>query len=142
MAWKREWRQRVQRENPDLQHLRAGPELSAVREPCLISDPDHAVRVPFGDVIHADQRGQLDGRADLLHALAHRRVGRMLVIVDEATRQAPQPVTGLDRATAEDHTSVHLDDDGRRHLGVTPEDEVVVGACLVLAAFDDPSLEH
>jgi hypothetical protein len=36
-------------------------------------------------VIHADQGGQLDGGTDLLYALAHRRVGRMLVIVDEST---------------------------------------------------------
>ena len=85
MARKRQRRQRVQWENPDLQHLRTRLELNAVDKPCSISDPDHAVRVPFGDVIHADQRGQLDGRADLLHALTHRRVSGMLVIVDEAT---------------------------------------------------------
>jgi hypothetical protein len=85
MAWKSQRGQRVQRKDPDLQHLGARIELSAVGEPRPICDPDDAVRVPLGDVIHADQRRQLDGGADLLHALAHRRVGGMLVIVDEAT---------------------------------------------------------
>jgi hypothetical protein len=84
MARKRQRGQRVQRENPDLQHLRTCLELRAVGELCSISNPDHAVRVLFGNVIHADQRGQLDGRAYLLEALAHRRAGGIFVIVDEA----------------------------------------------------------
>jgi hypothetical protein len=84
MARKCQRRQRVQRKGPDLQHLGARVELSAVDEPRSIGDPDHAVRVPLGDVIHADQRCQLDCGADLLHALAHGRVGGMLVVVDKA----------------------------------------------------------
>jgi hypothetical protein len=83
MARKCQRRQRVQGEDPDLEHLGAGPELSAVGELRAIGDPYHAGRVLFGDVVNADQRGQLDGRADLLHALAHSRLGGMLVIVDE-----------------------------------------------------------
>jgi len=86
MARKCQRRQRVDRKDPDLQHLGAGIELSAVDDPRPIGDPDDAVRVPLGDVVHADQRRQLDGGADLLHALPHRRVGGMLVIVDKATR--------------------------------------------------------
>jgi len=85
LARKCQRRQRLHRKDPDLQHLGASTELSAVDEPRPIGDPDDAVRVPLGDVIHADQRGQLDGGADLLNALAHRRVGGMLVIVDKAT---------------------------------------------------------
>jgi len=142
MAWKGQWRKRLQREDPDLQHLGARIELSAVDEQRPVGDPDHAVRVPLGDVIDADQRRELDRGADLLHALAHRRVGGMLVSVDEATWQAPQPVTGLDRATAQDHAPVDLDNDGSSHLGVVPQDEVVVRARLQLTAFDDSSLEQ
>jgi len=54
MARKCQRRQRVQRKGPDLQHFGARVELSAVDEPRSIGDPDHAVRVPLGDVIHAD----------------------------------------------------------------------------------------
>jgi len=35
-------------------------------------------------VIHAEKRGQLDGGADLLQAFAYRRVGWMLVVIDES----------------------------------------------------------
>jgi hypothetical protein len=85
MARKCQRRQRVHGKDPDLQHLGARTELSAVDEPRPIGDPDDAVRIPLGDVIHADQRRQLDGGADLLHALAYRRVGGILVIVDKPT---------------------------------------------------------
>jgi hypothetical protein len=142
MARKCQRRQRVHGEDPDLEHLGAGPELSAGGEPGAIGDPHHAGRVLFGDVIHADQGGQFHGRADFLHALAYRRISRMLVMVDEATGKTPQTVAGLDRATAEDYASVDLDDDRRCDLRVAPQDEVVIRASLQLAAFDDPSLER
>jgi hypothetical protein len=35
-------------------------------------------------VVHAEQRCQLDGGVDLLQAFAYRRVGRMLVVIDES----------------------------------------------------------
>jgi len=85
LARKCQRRQRLHGKDAHLQHLGARTELSAVDQPRPIGDPDDAVRVPLGDVIHADQRRQLDGGADLLHAFAHRRVGGMLVIVDKAT---------------------------------------------------------
>src|ERR1700694_5395621 len=85
MARKGERWQRVQRKDPDLQHLRTRFELGAAGEARSIGDPDHAVRVPFGDVINADQRGQLNGCADLLHALTRRRGAGILVVVDEST---------------------------------------------------------
>jgi len=36
-------------------------------------------------VIDADQRGQLDGGADLLETFAPRGIGRVLVVVDKST---------------------------------------------------------
>jgi len=83
MAWKRERRKRVDWKHSDLEHLGAGPWSRTVGEASPVGDPDHARRISLRDVIHADQRRQLDGRADLFHALPHRRVGRVLVIVDK-----------------------------------------------------------
>ncbi len=83
MARKRQWRQRVHRKYLDLEHLRTRFELRTVDKPRAISDPDHAGRITLGDVIHADERGDLNRGADLLEAFAHRRIGGMLVVVDE-----------------------------------------------------------
>jgi hypothetical protein len=86
MAWKRERRKCVDWKHSDLEHLGAGSWSRTVGETSPVGDPDHARRICLGDVIHADQRRQLDGRVDLLHALPYRRIGWVLVIVDEPAR--------------------------------------------------------
>jgi hypothetical protein len=83
MAWKGERGKCVDWKHSELEHLRARPWSRTVGETSPVSDPDHARRIGLGDVIHADQRRHLDGRADLLHAFPHRRIGRVLVVVDE-----------------------------------------------------------
>jgi len=83
MAWKRQRRKCFDWKHSDLEHLRAGPWCRAVGDTSPVGDPDHARRIRLGNVIHADQRRQLDGYADLLHALPYSGVGRVLVIVDE-----------------------------------------------------------
>jgi hypothetical protein len=83
MAWEGERRHRVEREGSHLQHLRPRVQVLAGCEPGSIGDANHARRVLLGDVIHAEKTGELDARAQLLEAFAHRRVGRMLVVVDE-----------------------------------------------------------
>src|SRR5439155_18918782 len=130
-------RQRVRRENADLEHLRAGAWAAATREAGLVRDTDHAGRTPFGDVVDADQAGQLNRGVDLLGALAGRRLPRVFVVVDEPARKAPQPAAWLDRATSEHHAAVDLDHDGGRDLRVVPQHEIVVGTCLDLATFND-----
>jgi len=93
-------------------------------------------------VVHAQEVEELDIGTDLLPALSHGRRGWVLVVVDEATGKAPQAAARLDRPPAEDDAAVGLDDHRGRHLRVAPEDEVVVRACLGLAAFDDPGHER
>ena len=68
--------------------------------------------------------------------LAHCRVGRVLVVVDEAAWQAPLAVAGLDRAATQNDPTVCLNHDGRRNLGIAPQDETVDRTHLELAAFD------
>jgi len=87
-------------------------------------------------VVDADQAGHLHVGANLLEALARRRGRWILVIVDKAPGQTPQAVTGLDRAPAEKHATLHLDDHSRGDLGVAPEHETIVGAGLERPAFD------
>jgi len=93
-------------------------------------------------VVHAQELDELDLCADLLPALSHRGHGRVLVVVDEATGKAPQAAARLDRPPAEDDAAFGLDDHRGRDLRVAPKDEVVVRACLQLAAFDDPGHER
>jgi hypothetical protein len=83
MARKRQGRKCVEWKHSDLEHLGAGPWSRTVGETSPVGDPDHARRVGLGDVIDANERCQLDGGADLLHAFANRRIGRVLVVVDE-----------------------------------------------------------
>jgi hypothetical protein len=85
----------------------------------------------------ADEPGLLDLCADLLPALARRRLPWALVIVDETTWKAPQPETGLDGAPAEQDPAIDLDHDCRGDLRVVPKDEVIVGTGLELATLDD-----
>jgi hypothetical protein len=92
-------------------------------------------------VIHADQTGDVDRCVDLLHALARRRAGRSLVVIDEPTRQAPQTVAGLDGTPSEQDTTVDLDHDRGRYLRVVPQNEVVARAGFDIATFDDPRHE-
>jgi len=72
MAWERERRKCVDWKHTDLEHLSAGHRGRTFGETSAVGDPDHARRIRFGDVIHADQGRQLDSGADLLHALANR----------------------------------------------------------------------
>jgi hypothetical protein len=84
VAGKRQRRDRVDRKYADLEHLNTRFEPRAVDQPRPVCDSNHAGCVPLGHVVDANQRRQLDGGADLFHALPHGRVGRMFVIVDES----------------------------------------------------------
>jgi hypothetical protein len=88
-------------------------------------------------VVHAEKAGELDAGVDLLAAFAYRCARRVFVVVDESTGEAPQAVAGLDAPPAQHDSAVALDDDRGRHLRITPQDEIVVGACLDLVALDD-----
>jgi hypothetical protein len=141
MAGKGQRRQRVERKNADLEHLWTCGRSYAIDDPGAISDADHAGRRRLWDVINAKQSSQLDRSADLLHAFTDRGHARILVGVDEAARQTPQAITGLNRSAADHHSAVRLDHDCCRDFGVMPEDEAVIRASLDLAAFDDSGHE-
>src|SRR5207245_2512246 len=96
-----EVRQGVPGERRDLEHLLPRPRPLAVLQPGPVRDPDHAGGLRFLDVVDAQQLGDLDRRADLLQALAPGRVGRVLVVVDEATGQAPEAVARVDAPATE-----------------------------------------
>jgi hypothetical protein len=83
---KRERRQLVRPERPDLEHLGARADLFPVDQHAAIRDADDRRRARLGDVIHAEQLLERDTGADLFAALAHRRSGGILVVVDEAAR--------------------------------------------------------
>jgi hypothetical protein len=99
-------------------------------------DADDRRRSRLRDVVNAEQLAQLDFSADLLTALAHRGVSRTLVVIDEAAGQAPLAVRGVDGPASQDYAGRRFDDDGRRHLRVAPQDEIVVRADLDRASFD------
>jgi hypothetical protein len=142
MTRKRERRQGVEPEHADLEHLRSGADRLPARQRAAVRDADNGRNGGLGDVVHAQQLGQLDAGPDLLAALPDRSAGGILIVIDEAAGQAPVAVTGLDRSPAEDDPAIGFDHHGGRHLGVAPEDEVVVRACLELAAFDDAEDER
>jgi hypothetical protein len=142
MTRKRDRRQRVEPEHADLEHLRSGVDRLPARQRAAVRDADDGRERGLGDVVHAEQLGQLDSGADLLAALPDRGAGGILIVIDEAAGQAPVAVTGLDRSPAEDDPAVGFDHHSGRHLGVAPEDEVVVRARLELAAFDDAEDER
>jgi len=83
VARERQLRQRVGGKHADLEHFDTRGRLLGAGEPRAVGDPDDAGRVALRYVIDTDQRRELDGHADLFHAFTHRRVGRMLVVVDE-----------------------------------------------------------
>jgi hypothetical protein len=93
-------------EDADFERLRTGRRPRSIDEATLVGDADHARSVGLGDVVHPDEPGQLDGRADLLPAFANGRERRVLVIVDESTWQAPEPVARLDRPSPQDDPTV------------------------------------
>jgi hypothetical protein len=68
-----------------LEHLLAGFGCLAIREAAVVGDADHAGRASFGDVIHADEAGELNAGAYLLATLPPGRIVRALVVVDEAS---------------------------------------------------------
>jgi len=131
-----ERRQRVEREHRDLEHLRSGRGPAASYKPGLIGDSDHAGSSALGDVIDPDEACHLDPCADLFEAFTSRRVPRVLIVVDESARKAPQAEARFDRPAAKEYPSVDLDHHRGRYLGVVPQNEVVVGTGLDLAAFD------
>lgn len=136
VAGEGERRKGIELEDPDLQHLRTGGQASAVRKSPAIRDADHARRAGLGDVVHPEQLGQLNLRADLLEALTRGGVRRIFVIVDETAGQTPEAVARLDRPPPEDDSAFHLHDHCGRHLRVTPQYEAVVGARLELPTVD------
>jgi hypothetical protein len=109
VAWKSKLRERVGSEDAHLEHLRAGFWADAVEQPAAVRNADHARRAGLGDVVHADQPSQFDRCLDLLQALARRGGSRVLVVIHESTRQAPQAVARLDRAAAQDNPAVGFD---------------------------------
>jgi len=88
-------------------------------------------------VINAQQSGQLDLRADFFEAFPRRGVRRVFVVIDETAGQAPQAVARLDRTSSQYDTAVDLHDHGGCDLGVTPQDEAVIGTGFQLATVDD-----
>jgi hypothetical protein len=130
-------RQGVRGEGAHFEHLRTCADRRSTGDAAHISDADDARRGGFGDVVQAEQRCELDLGVDLLHAFAHRGGGGRFVVVDESAREAPKSVARLDAAPAKHDSSVDLDHDGGRHLGVAPENVTVVGTRFELAAFDD-----
>jgi hypothetical protein len=136
VAGEREWRQRVEREHTDLEHLRAGGGPAAVCEPGLVGDSNHAGSCSLGDVIDADEACHLDLGADLFEALASGRIPWIFVVVDEPAWKAPLAAARLDRAATQQDAAVDLDHDRRCDLGVVPEHEIVVWTALDLTAFD------
>jgi len=74
-------------------------------------------------VICAEQLGKLDPRPDLLHALAHRGRCGILVVVDKAAWQAPQPAARLGGPAAEHDATLGLDDHGGGHFRIAPKNE-------------------
>jgi len=136
VAGERKRWQRIEPEHPDLEHLWARSRPAAGRKPGLVGDPDHAGSVPLGDVIDADEPRHLDAGANFFEAFTSRRVPGILIVVDEAARQAPQAAARLDRPASQENSALDLDHHRRRDLGIVPKHEVVVGACLDLAAFD------
>jgi hypothetical protein len=136
MTRKRNRRQRVGPEDSDLEHLRSGADRFAVGDAAAIGDADDAGRGRLGDVVDAEQLGELDLRVDLLPALSNRGGGGGLVIVDEPARKAPLAITGLDGAPAEDDSAVFLDDHRRGDLRVAPQHEPIVRAYLELTSLD------
>jgi len=89
VARKGQRRKGVELEHADLEHLGPCRRTGAGAQPAAVGDADHARCVGLGDVIDADQTGQLDRRADLLETLAHRRSRWILIVVDESPGQAP-----------------------------------------------------
>jgi hypothetical protein len=139
MTRKRDPRQPLEPEHADLEHLRPGADRLATRQSSPVSDAYDRRRRGLGDVVHAEQVRQLDGSPDLLPALPDRGAGRVLIMIDEAAGKTPVAVTRLDRSPAQHDSAVGLDDHRGRHLGIAPEDEVIVRAGFELAALDDPN---
>jgi hypothetical protein len=142
VARKRERRQRVQREDLQLEHL--VPRLSplAVFEPRPVANPNHARGIRLRDVIDADQARDLDAGADLLSAFALGGIERALIVVDEPARQAPQTEAGLDPPAAKQNAARRLHDHRGHDLRVMPQDEVVVRTGFVHTALDLARHEH
>jgi len=126
VAGKGKRRQRVELERSDLEHLRTCAHHASFGEPRLVGDANHAGSAPFGDVEDADQPGELDLRADLFKAFPRRRFPWVLVIVDKAARQAPQPSARLDRPAAEHDAAVDLDHHRGRDLRVVEPDPPLI----------------
>ena len=136
MARKRKRGQRVESEHPDLEHLGAGSRPAAGGKPGRVCDSDHARSRALGDVINADESCLLDVRRDFFKAFASRRIPRILVVVDESARQAPQAAARLDSTAPQQYSAIDLDHDRRRDFGIVPQHKVVVGTGLDFAAFD------
>jgi hypothetical protein len=100
VARENERRQRVELKDSNLEHLRARCRLPDLDHPRLVADGDQAGRIPPADVIDAYQTCHFDGHADLLLALAPRRLGGAFVVVDESAGQAPHPIRRLYTAAA------------------------------------------
>jgi hypothetical protein len=142
VAGKCDWRERVHCKDADFEHLRPGADARAIDQPPTISDPDDAARGCFGDVVHAQQTGELNCGVDFLGTFADCGAGRMLVIVDEASGQAPQTVTRLDGPPAEHDPALDLNHDRRRDFRVAPKNVAVNRANFEVATFDRPDGER
>lgn len=134
MRRKGQRRQRVRREP---RHL-----LGLVERGRLAGDQARPVKeandalVGLTDMQHREQLDGFDLDADLLAAFADHRLLRMLVPIDEAARQSPQPATGVDVA-AHQQDSTGVFDDGRGDdFGITKEDVVAAGTDAELLATD------
>jgi hypothetical protein len=76
--------QRVQREDPDLEHLGAGSRPATGGKPGLVGDSDHARSRGLRDVKDADETCLLDVRGNFFEAFTSRRIPGILVVVDKS----------------------------------------------------------
>src|SRR5207245_5354241 len=87
-------------------------------------------------VLNRQQRPRFHLHAALLLALAGHRLLGMLVPLDVATRQPPQPATGFDVALDQQDPALFLDQGDHHQLRVAEEDGVAVRANRELAVGD------
>ena len=82
----------------------------------------------------ADELAWLDLEPGLLAQLADQRVARVLLLLDEAAGEIPEPCLGVERAAAEQEAAVPLDESLRSRGRVPPDGVAARGAVEVVAA--------
>src|ERR1700682_16973 len=120
MAGKGDRRQAIWCEPPDFLHLITRRGLTA-DQPGAIRKKDDAFVVD-DDVLHWEQLEGFDSHLHFFAALAHQRGFRMLIPVDVAARQSPQPSTRLDVAPTQKDPAAIFDQRNDDDLGIAEGD--------------------